>query len=75
MEGFIVKFIGAVIAIVIGASLAPTVFGAVTTATNATTNTTNKALLPLIDLVYIAGIIVITAGLLISGGGEMKGAF
>ncbi len=73
MEGFIAKFIGAVIAIVIGTSLAPTVFGSVTSAVNATSNTTDKALLPLIDLVYVAGIIVITAGLLVSGGAEMKG--
>ncbi len=54
IEGIIL----ALVAIVIGLALVPTVFTQTSNAVNSTTNTTYQALLNIIPLIFIAGILI-----------------
>jgi uncharacterized alpha/beta hydrolase family protein len=57
------KIIVALVVIVIGLALVPTILNSTSTAVNSTTNTTYQALLNIVPLVFIAGILLVSVAL------------
>jgi xanthine/uracil permease len=57
------KIIVALVVIVIGLALVPTILNSTATAVNSTTNTTYQSLLNIVPLVFIAGILLVSVAL------------
>jgi uncharacterized alpha/beta hydrolase family protein len=57
------KIIVALVVIVIGLALVPTILNSTSTAVNSTTNTTYQSLLNIVPLVFIAGILLVSVAL------------
>ncbi len=54
------KIIVALVVVVIGLALVPTILNSAQTAANATTNTTYQSLINIVPLVFIAGILLVS---------------